>query len=65
MDKNTRYAVKENNDGKAVWFTYGSRYQAKKALSNGVYFPGEQYPTFEGEVEILTYRQMQKRGLIN
>lgn len=69
MYKNTRYALfteynEITGEYATYWYTYASRKQAQKVIENGQLKAGTTREVeFTGE--ILTNRQMQKRGLLN
>lgn len=70
MNKSNRYATFTNSNGDLSWYVFTNRYQAKKAIDNGLNCNGEgkaavtsAYPVdYTGE--ILTKRQMIAQGLL-
>ena len=61
MSKSTRFAIIDNE--KPTWIAFASRREALRAIESGRNEPGTAKPVvFTGE--ILTERQMIKRGLL-
>lgn len=61
MNTNRRYATFQDND-RTSWIVYPNRRAALKAQEHGVFLPGTAREiTFD---EILTERQMIKRGML-
>lgn len=60
----TRYALIQYFDDVIGWYVYGSRRAAKRAVEYGEIRPGQVLTGASFTGEILTHRQMVRRGLL-